>query len=382
MTVYTRLNVDGHYLEKMNWENLKFIDYKTTSKENGGKKYYQQYLIPSFYLEIHFRWAKKEDLLQLHKQFIDSIGNLFTWHHNHNKSRESKIKDFDKAFNHFPEWLEKQKGLTFWHRFSNVGGTGKMNKPHEFGGIGDAKLEYWIAKESLNFENKEKQVQKYKESLIEFNTDMLAMGVRISNITVCLPIQYFKSADDLFHWIMSLNLIRQGNFNFATAGYRLNYYRGYNNDRATEILIKALEKYPGFEFDMPFRAGKLGRVLNDYKTDFIPSIKRLNWLTFVADEGVQVAGGIQKIRDCIEKNGISIIHFLEKGICIQGSKKPALAESDEGFNQYYVIGKTIEKLLFKPHERDSYPFTKEYMDIGKQWFYKFHPTPANTVHKY
>ena len=103
----------------------------------------------------------------------------------------------------------------------------------------------------------------------------------------------------------------------------------------------------------------------------------MNWLTFVSEGGVHIAGGIQKLKDSIEKNNISVVHSLEKGVCIQASEKPALSESDKGFEQYYIIGKALEKLLFKPHERDSFPFTKEDMKVGEKWFYKFHPTPAN-----
>lgn len=101
-----------------------------------------------------------------------------------------------------------------------------MNKPEEYGGIGNALLGYWITKESLNSENKNKQVQDYKNNLAHFNTDMLDMGAKISRITICLPIDYFKSSIAFFNWTMQLNLIKKGRFNFATAGYRLNYFEG------------------------------------------------------------------------------------------------------------------------------------------------------------
>lgn len=58
-------------------------------------------------------------------------------------------------------------------------------------------------------------------------------------------------------------------------------------------MLKALVNYPGLEFDMPLKGNKLGRVLNNNKNDFIPTIKRINWLTFVSEEGVKIAGGIQ-----------------------------------------------------------------------------------------
>lgn len=360
----------------MNWENFKYIDYKTTDQKYGSKKYYQQYIVPSYYLSIHFLLAEKRDLVQLHNQLIDSLGHLFTWHQNYNKSRASKIRDRNKAFSYIPGWLEKPTGSTCWSVLTNVGGTGSMNNPEEYGGIGDARLEYWIARETLSPSNKKKQVQQYKEYLIHFNSDILNIGARISNITICIPIEHFKSTDDFFHWIMNLNLINQGKLSFATAGYRINYFEGYDNNTANKILINLLEKYPGFEFRGLFHQ-KLGRILNDDKTDFVTIINRLNWLTFVSEEGVQLTGGIQKLKDDIEKNRLSIIHPLEKGICIQATNKPALTESDEGFNQYYIINTALKKLIFEPLECDYFHFTKK--EVLKDWFYKFHKRPTEKM---
>lgn len=98
---------------------------------------------------------------------------MLTWHHNFNKSKESKIRDYDKAINYRPEWLDKPKGSSAWNCFSNVDGKGEMNKPEAFGGIGDARLNYFIFKESRHPENKTAQLAQYKNNLASYHTKIL-----------------------------------------------------------------------------------------------------------------------------------------------------------------------------------------------------------------
>lgn len=93
-----------------------------------------------------------------------------------------------------------------------------------------------------------------------------------------------------------------------------------------------MNEYPGFEYDISYKA----------------------------------------LKDKTEATGISKIHLWEKGICIQAGKKPAIAEPDDGFNQYYTIADAIDKILFKPHEMDFIHFLNTDKEILRNWFYKFH----------
>ena len=356
----------------MNLDDLSYIDHKITGKAHGEKKYYQQYLIPSYYLEIHFRWAEKEELHTLHRTLIETLGHLLTWHHHSHKSKASRIKEREKAFAFFPNYLTNPKGATGWNLLTNVAGTGKVGKPKEFGGVGDASVEYFVNRNCFRPELQGAQIAQYKKNLVHFNTDMLHSGVIISSIRVSFPVDFFESPIDLLEYSMNLNLIESGHFFSATGGYKINYYEGYSNKEAEKRLLRILNKYPGFEYDAPYRAAILGRFLNKEKTDILPIVKRLNWLSFVSGEGVKIAGGMQKLTREIEKGGISKVHPLKQGGCIQVSPVPALAEGDEGFEQYYTVARVLEPLLFKPHIRDSQPFRKEGKDIFRNWFFKYH----------
>ena len=339
----------------MNWSDLEYIDFKINAKT--GEKYYQQYLKPSYFLELYLRWTSNDEILILHQSIIKEIGHLFKYHHNSNKSSESRISDKEKIFNTIPEFLVSKKTY-LWQKLSNSGGVGKGT---EIGGTGDASLSYWIHKTPFTENLKIQQVQNYKDSLEKFDTDMLPMGIRVSKINICFPINHFKKPQDFFNWVMNNEFIKNGNFFSGSAGYGINFWEGYTNKKADEKLNEILSELPGL--DLEIKGNNIGRVLNKNKTDFLPIVKRLNWLTFISLEGIEELGGFDQLKAEIEKNKISKLHQLKNGACIQIDKEPILSEKDLNFNQYYTVQNIISKLKFRNHPKDNQKHLA--------WFYKF-----------
>lgn len=351
----------------MKWTDFEYRDFEVNSKK--GFNYYQEYLKPCYYLELHLGWINDEELLMFHDSIMNEIGHLFTYHHNSNKSGESKFKDKVKIFRTLQDFLESNK-TDIWHELSNNGGVGNAK---EIGGVSDASLTYWIRKTPYAAESKIQQLEKYKASLEQFNTEMLGIGIKISRMAVCFPLDHFKHSEDFFDWIMNNEFIKKGTFFSGTAGYKINFWQGYVNKNAQEKLNQILTEFPGFDYDIGGNA--MGRVLNDHQSDFLPIIKRLNWLTFISNEGVEELNGIKNLTSEIEKNNISRLYQLKNGVCIRACKEPALSEKEADFNQYYNIQKIISKLKFKSHPNDS--FSKRNKIIS-DWFYKFeNKTSAN-----
>ena len=353
----------------MNWTNLEYRGFQVNSKK--GFNYYQEYLKPCYYLELYLRWTNEEELLMFHDSIINEIGHLFTYHHNSNKSRASKFKNQKKTFSTLQDFLESKK-THIWHELSNNGGVGN---DIEVGGVSDASLTYWIHQSPYSEKTRIKEVEEYKDSLKEYDTEMLHSGIRISNIKVCFPIHHFKSSEVFFDWVINNDFIKKGTFFSGTAGFRINYWEGYVNKKAEEKLHQILTEFPGFDYDIG--GNYMGRVLDENQSDFLPIIKRLNWLTFISKKGVKELNGFKKLKSEIEKNKISSLYQLEKGVCIKANKEPVLSEKDTNFNQYYSIQKTINKLRFRSHPYDS--FTKRNKAISN-WFYKFeNKTPTNGI---
>lgn len=349
----------------MNWKDLEFVDFKINPKT--GKKYYQQYLKPSYYLEIYFRWTYIEEVSQFYDYVLDKLGSLFTYHHSNKKSRESKFKDPKQAFAYFSDFLNSNQDYC-WFQLSNAGGVGN-NK--EIGGVSDASFKTWFHKAFQNDTEKLNRLNKYKNLLSEYDTDMLPNGIRISNITVSFPIDSFKNPYDFRDWVLNAKLLKEGTFFSGSAGYKINSWQGYVNKDAQKKLNQILIDYPGLDSDISI-GNSMGRVLTEDKSDIIPVIKRLNWLNFISDKGIELLGDFKKIKAEIEENDLSTIHDLSKGVCIQTTELPSILKESKEFNQYFKINNIINKLCYKSHPMDSYSLTgRKGNSIVKDWLYFF-----------
>lgn len=346
----------------MDWSKLEFVDYQINQKT--GKKYYQQYLKPSYYLEVYLRWTNATELLGFYEAVLNELGSSFHYHGSNKKSAVTKIRKRTAALDFFIQFL-KSKQTYCWNYLSNAGGVGNANVQ---GGIGDASLDCWIHKTPFSVENKRSQVEKYKENLTTYGTEMLPIGTRISKIRLCFPLGFFATPHDFLSWILNSKLIKEGSFFSGSAGYGINSWEGYVNKEAQKKLQEILINYPGLGWNIS-TGNSLGRFLNSTKSDFLPVIKRLNWLTLVSKEGVSYLGGFEALKQKIAKSGVSTVHLLEKGIGIQTSNKPALSITDEGFNQYFELSRILNVLSYKNHPKDHY-FTPN-NETAKEWLYRF-----------
>lgn len=348
----------------MNWKELEFTDFKINHKT--GKKYYQQYLKPSFYIEVYFRWTETDLISQFYHEVLDKLGDEFTYHNNNKKGRDSKFKDRDIAFGYFSDFLKSDKNYC-WFQLANAGGVGNAI---EIGGAADASFTAWVHKTKESEQERTAQSNKQKALLSEFNTAMLPIGIRISRITISFPMTSFVGPEDFKEWVLNTKLIKTGTFFSGTAGYKINSWEGYVNRDAQNKLKQIVTDYLGLDSDISM-GNSMGRFLNEDKSDIIPVIKRLNWLNFISQAGLEYAGGFDALKSKIEKNGISKMHGLNKGACIQVSKEPAISAKDDGFQQYFEIYKSVEKLGYKSHPKDRYWLVGKDDSAVKDWLYLY-----------
>lgn len=346
----------------MDWSKLEAVGYDVNRKT--GNNYYQQYLKPSYYLEVYLRWTEEEVLLAFYKEVLQELEPLFQYHGSDKKSGVTKIRKRAAALDFFSDFLNSKRKYC-WNYLSDKGGLGNAK---EMGGIGAAAFKCWIHKTPFSEEKQAEQVQKHKEDLLTYETDMLPSGIRVSRTQVRFPIDFFESPADFLDWVLNTSLLKRGTFFSGTAGYKINHWGGYTNRAAEEQLKQILVDYPGLAWDIPM-GNSIGRFLNEAKSDFLPVIKRINWLTFVSEEGLHKIGGLDLIQHQIEKNGKSKVHQLSKGIGIQACEKPALSASDDGFEQYVEIHRILNKLCYKSHSRDRYATPDD--TIAKEWLYRF-----------
>lgn len=346
---------------QINWDQFKFIDFKINQKT--GEKYFQQYLVPSYYLEVFFYSVDHELLLEHFDYVCDKISDQFVYHHNNTKSNESKMKDKKKTFKDFKNSIRSKKYV--WSLFSKNGGSGSYN---EIGGASDSSFSCWFHKKSVN--DLKNDIEIYKTKLVEYDTKILPIGIKVSVATVCLPVDTFESETSFKSWALNSPLVKSSQFHSGSAGYRVNYWSGYVNSNAKSKLKEVLLNAPGIDYEIPV-VSAMGRVLTSDQENILPIVKRPNWLTLISSLGLTILGGEKNLRSKIEKDERFQITNLSGGVCIQTQKTPILFASDKELMAYTDLGNILEPLKFVSHEKDSYSSPDH--ETAKQWlcgFYK------------
>ena len=341
----------------INWKQLEFTDYLINSKTET--KYFQQYLKPCYYLEIFFRWSNTNELLDLYESVAQLMGHLFKYHKSDSSEKETKIKNSDKALSIFRAFLQSEEAYCSRY-LSNVGGVGSST---EMGGVGDASFSCWMHKAPYSESLRDKQTCNLRDIALDYGIEMVLRGIPISHFQICFPLNLFKNNDDFLSHVINDILAKIGMFFSGSAGYRVNEWRGaYTNQLADEKLKDILINYPGLDWNIPI-GNSMGRVLNSDKSDIIPIIKRVNWLTLVSDEGLPYLGGKEEFLRNIRKNKNCIIHQLNNGIGIQANSQPVISKLDDKIDTYLYVNKVLNPLLYRKHEKDF--FSK----VAEDWLY-------------
>lgn len=350
----------------MNWKELECIDCKKNQKT--GNQYCQKYLTTSLYVEFYFHWVDREDIIDFYHSVLSELKDQFAYHHNSKKHRESKMRDKLKVFSQLENSIEKMRSSDhFWFLLSDRGGVGSEK---ELGGVGNAEAHFFIRGKRFSEEALIKEINLYKENLEEFQLDFLPGGVPSSSIRILFPRDHFSSFDDFRNWILDQKFVRKGDFLSGSAGYSLNIWTGYSSQLANEKRDKILKEFPGF--DLANGAGFV-RMLDKSRSNFLPSLKRVNWLNFISSLGVDTLGGIQTIKTNLQDKNLSF-YSTGEGLCIQCSPEPVIDSKDPRIKIYSYLAKTLEPLLPEPFyinnriERYAGLPTK----IGTEWMYYFH----------
>ena len=85
-------------------------------------------------------------------------------------------------------------------------------------------------------------------------------------------------------------------------------------------------RHPGLDWD---NTGSVQNFLLRWDrtlSDFLPQIKRVNWLTFVSDRALVYLGGREQLTNMLGIDPAIVVHPLEHGVCIQAGPAPQLGD--------------------------------------------------------
>ncbi len=317
-------------------------------------------------------YTDPDGMLDFYERCLQLAGPLFTYHNGGATSGEKKISNKEKAYQQFPDFLHSKKTF-LWRRLSNRGDVGKKD---DLGGVGDATFECWIHKnlpDAGKAATTAARVARHQEELRSQQSSLLRTGLTISLMRIHLPVDTFPTAQALLEWVSGFRLLREGNFFSASAGYAMDLYEGYQHPGAKEKLEHILAEYPGFDFE-PGIGDTMGRHFSIEQKQFVPQLKRINWLNIINEDGLALLGGDAGLIRSVGGSPSVFIHEPGKARIIQAGAAPAIGGGGKAPAAYYAAARILQPLLYVPHEKDTYSRIRE--EATEKWLYHFQSTPA------
>jgi len=168
-----------------------------------------------------------------------------------------------------------------------------------------------------------------------------------SLLRVTLPLDHPLAAPERVRdWILDFSLVKTGSIFTGYCGYALNYYaqavRPSLYIPATRALASLVLRYPGIGWN---GGGVQSRILR-YELgifDFVPLIKRANWLTLVCDKTLDIIGGRSVVAGQLGTDLSINLYNLAHGLGIQAGVAPEVG--DLGHRQFLPCYRRVARVL-------------------------------------
>ncbi len=155
-------------------------------------------------------------------------------------------------------------------------------------------------------------------------------------VTISLPLDLDEARPDVIKaWLMARELVTKSNYSSGYCGYALSYdcQRQVPTDEpiAGQIAYRVL-RYPGLDW-APVRDKVPMSKYDPVRGDFIPLLRRVNWLNLVADRSMeQFPGGRKALEHAFQKRSDIKVTKLAHGLLVQAGDRPGLADTAKGID--------------------------------------------------
>ncbi|MEL7090408.1 MAG: type VI immunity family protein [Pseudomonadota bacterium] len=177
--------------------------------------------------------------------------------------------------------------------------------------------------------------------------------------------------DALLEWIKDLQCVKETSFVSGHVGYALipNIETGNraNMKLVQEAMAAALARHPGLDWEDP---GSVTAKLVKYwpgHVEFLPRIKRANWLTLVRNLMLEeLCAGRATVEAALGKAEEVQLHDLGDGMIIQAGDAPALGDVTEGnrLPSYRAVARALAGARLPSYKGMGKTFTD---DIAQAW---------------
>jgi hypothetical protein len=163
-----------------------------------------------------------------------------------------------------------------------------------------------------------------------------------SVVRLALPVDHpLGNGEALRDWLLSLELLKSGDFTFGECGYGLSSLYEFGGE--TEARERAAcSRYPGLDCFRVSHVNQMFRVDPAYP-DLIPLVKRAAWTTVLHEQTIRYLGGEELIRSQLADTPDVRAYTFEHGMILQAGERPQLGDLNRG--DFIPLVRKVAKVL-------------------------------------
>ena len=262
---------------------------------------------PCLMFEVFVYFAEGPEVLDFYQRVREALGNLLT-HYDTGSGRSSKITARSETLmptwcNNPTPWPKKQYCLLMGGAAADIGATAASMR-------------------------------------IDFNCRASHPTIFPRTSLYCtIPLDHPLAQKDAFaDWVTQLKVFKDGYFISGSCGLGLNFpYNFPSHELHIETINRVsslLLRYPGLDVQSIMLG--IGLTLMQRDQEFIdrhqknkgrPYLKRVNWLTFLNEDQIDLLGGMPALKEQFLDVSEIKLRELAHGVCIQAGSSPELGSS-------------------------------------------------------
>jgi TseV toxin immunity protein TsiV len=287
-------------------------------------------LVPCLEFVVYTDSVIDSSMLEFYERSLKALGGRITCYLAENMKRPAPLDA--NALKVVPTWLKRPRPAKSY--YASFRGASE--------GVTAASLDLVIAAYARVNPTPKQIEERHAMNKKGYEQEGWVFAPPVSMLRVTLPLDHELSSPPRFlEWILGFPGVRSAVFSSGHAGLALNHDAGVSDtkirDAASGRLAALCLRHPGLDWD---NYGSVGSQLlrwqpdsaqfadpeaNMLNVDFLPRIKRVNWLTFVSTKAVRYLGGLDKLRNKLKDPEITV-HELAHGIAIQAGPAPRLGD--------------------------------------------------------
>jgi hypothetical protein len=194
-----------------------------------------------------------------------------------------------------------------------------------------------------------------REWAAAYASGRMAFSPPISTLRATFPIEgRWADPSTLRDWVLGLGAVRDAGLVSGLSGLSFNLDSEASpsaRDRAGQRLAAALLRHPGLDYHDVGSVQAHMLAWDAARLEFVPKVKRANWLTLIDARAIAALGGAGAIRERLGEASEVTLHEAGPNLIIQAGSAPRLGDVGrrDFLPAYRQVAEVVRPLRLKHH---------------------------------